>query len=62
MQNLSNQKRNKLFSKLGLDQMHEQLIAVLKGDGGIIDVTENANALRRLLVSGPRVFTNDSRI
>ena len=47
------QKSKKSFSKLGLDQMHEQLIAVLKGDGGIIGVTENANALRRLLVSGP---------
>ena len=33
--------------------MHEQLIAVLKGDSGIIGITENANALRRLLVSGP---------
>lgn len=51
--NFVGQKSKKSFSKLALDQMHEQLIAVLKGDGGIIGITENAHALRRLLVSGP---------
>ena len=47
------QKSKKSLSKLRLGQMHEQLIAVLKGDGGIIGVTKNANTLQRLLVSGP---------
>ena len=51
--NFVGQKTKKAFSKLALDQMHEQLIATLKGDGGVIGVTENANALRRQLVSGP---------
>ena len=49
------QKSKKAFSMLALDQMHEQLIATLKADGGIIGVTENANAMRRHLVAGPEL-------
>ena len=47
------QKSRRSFSKLALDQMHEQFIAVLKGDGGIIGITDYVHALGRLLVSGP---------
>ena len=51
--NFVGQKSEQSFSKLVLDQMHKQSAAVLKGVGGIIGVTENDNALRRLPVSGP---------
>ena len=55
--NYVGQKSQKAFSKLGFDQKDEELVAILKlkGDCGIIGVTENANALRRLLVASPKL-------
>ena len=41
------------FSSIALDQLHEQMNAQVKGDGGAIGLTENANALRRWMVAGP---------
>ncbi|GFN92408.1 hypothetical protein PoB_001891400 [Plakobranchus ocellatus] len=41
------QKTHRNFSCLALDQMHEQLICTIKGDGGIIDRKEDPEALRR---------------
>jgi len=35
------------------DQIQEQLNAILKGDGGIIGITENESALRRWMTAGP---------
>ena len=35
------------------DQVHEQLNAMVKGDGGVIGITENETALRRWGVAGP---------
>ena len=35
--------------------MHEQLIGSLKGDGGIIGITENPEALRRFMTAGPEL-------
>lgn len=37
------------------DHVHEQLNAVLKGDGGIIGITENDAALKRWMISGPEM-------
>ena len=37
------------------DQVHEQLNAMVKGDGGVIRITENDEALRRWSVAGPEV-------
>ena len=37
------------------DHVHEQLNAVLKGDGGIIGITENETALKRWLIAGPEM-------
>ena len=34
-------------------KVHEQLNAIVKGDGGIIGITENEAALTRWMVSGP---------
>ena len=34
-------------------KFHEQLNAIVKGDGGAIGITENESALRRWMVAGP---------
>jgi len=36
-----------------LDQAHEQINALVKGDGGAVGLTENPGALRRWMVEGP---------
>ena len=46
---------NRPFSALALDQAHEQLIGGLKGDGGMIGITEDPSELKRLLVIGPEM-------
>ena len=43
------QKSRKKFSSLAHDQGHEQLNAMLKGDGGAIDLTENEAALKTVI-------------
>jgi hypothetical protein len=43
------------FSAMAIDQCHEQSNATVKGDGGIIGLTEDEHALRRWMVSGPEV-------
>ena len=48
-------KSDREFSSLAIDQAHEQANAVIKGDGGVIGVTEDASALRRWMVAGPEV-------
>ena len=40
------QKKKKKFSKIALDQNHEQLNTGIKGVGGAIALTENDAALR----------------
>ena len=42
----------KRFSSIAIDQAHEQNNAMVKGDGGVVGLTENPNALRRLMLSG----------
>ena len=41
------------FSSLLHDQIHEQLNTMVKGDRGIIGITENDQASRRWMVAGP---------
>ena len=43
------------FSRMALDQNHEQQNARIKGTGGAIGLTENDTSLRRWLASGPEV-------
>ena len=45
-------KTKKLFSSIALDHAHEQINAVVKGDGGAVGLTENLAALRRWMVAG----------
>jgi hypothetical protein len=49
------QKTGRPFSKLALDHAHEQINAIVKGDGGAVGLTDNPAALRRWMVSGPEV-------
>lgn len=49
------QKTTHCFSMMAHDHVHEQLNAVLKGDGGIIGITENESALKRWLIAGPEM-------
>jgi len=51
----ANKRRSKPFSAIGLDHAHEQLNARVKGVGGAVGLTENADALRRWMVAGPEV-------
>ena len=48
-------KSNRDFSGMAIDQAHEQANAVIKGDGGAIEITEDPSALRRWMVAGPAV-------
>ncbi|KAK0062566.1 hypothetical protein Bpfe_008237 [Biomphalaria pfeifferi] len=43
------------FSKMALDQAHEQNNAIIKGEGGAVGLTENPSALRRWMIGGPEV-------
>jgi hypothetical protein len=43
------------FLGLATDHVHEQLNAVVKGDGGIIGLSDNANAMERWIICGPDV-------
>ncbi|XP_048003917.1 uncharacterized protein LOC125240114 [Leguminivora glycinivorella] len=46
-------KTNKPFSGIALDQAHEQMNAVLKGDGGMIGITESPDFLQKWLLAWP---------
>eukprot|EP00794_Sanderia_malayensis_P001481 gene1481-1638_t len=48
-------KTKRLFSAIALDQAHEQVNAIVKGEGGAIGLTENPAALRRWMVGGPEL-------
>ena len=41
------------FSMMAHDQIHEQLNALVKGDGRIIGITENESAMQHWMISGP---------
>ncbi len=43
------------FSMMAHDQIHEQLNAIVKGDGGVIGITENESALQRWMIPGPEI-------
>ena len=49
------QKTTNTFSAIPLDQAHEQNNELIKGDGGIIGITENPGALLRWMVARPEL-------
>ena len=56
MQNSSQevtQKTRRKFSSLAHDQVHEQPNEIVKGDGGILGITENEAALTLWTISSP---------
>ena len=46
------QKTPHKFSALAHDQVHEQVNAMLKGDGGMVRITENQSALQHWMITG----------
>ena len=44
-----------LFSKMAIDQAHEQENEKVKGEGGAVGITEDPAALLRWMVAGPEV-------
>ncbi|KAK3737069.1 hypothetical protein QZH41_013876, partial [Actinostola sp. cb2023] len=48
-------KSKRLFSSIALDHAHEQVNALVKGEGGAVGLTENPSALRRWMVAGPEI-------
>ena len=49
------QKTNKVFSAISIDQCHEQMNKLVKGDGGAVGLTEDPQALERWMVAGPEI-------
>ena len=49
------QKSSHKFSSLAHDQIHEQLNAMVKGDGVVNGITEHDQALQRLMVGVQRL-------
>ena len=43
------------FSSIAIDHSHEQNNKCVKGDGGVILLTENSAQLLRWMVSGPKI-------
>ena len=41
------QKTNKVFSAISIDQCHEQMNKLVKGEGGAVGLTEDPQALER---------------
>ena len=49
------QKTNNVFSAISIDQCHEQMNKLVKGEGGAVGLTEDPQALERWLVAGPEI-------
>ena len=49
------QKTNRLFSRMAIDQAHEQNNAAIKGDGGAVGLLQSPDSLRRWMIAGPEV-------
>ena len=43
------------FSAIAIDQCHEQMNKLVKGEGGAVGLTENPHALERWMVAGPEI-------
>ena len=48
-------KTNRVFSAMAMDQCHEQLNDLIKGEGGAVGLTECPQALERWMVAGPEI-------
>ena len=43
------------FSSMGIDQCHEQINRLAKGNGGAVSLTEDEDKLRKWMICGPEV-------
>ena len=48
-------KPTRCFSRIPIDQAHEQDNTMVKGGGGAVGLTENSSALSQWMLSGPEV-------
>ena len=53
--NFTAEKTYHVFSSMALDQNHEQMNKIIKGDGGAVGLTENQSALLRWMTAGPEI-------
>ena len=53
--NFTVSKSRRKFSSIAVDHAHEQLNAVVKGEGGAVGLTENDAALSRWIVTAPEI-------
>ena len=49
------QKSTHVFSTMAMDQAHEQMNDLIKGDGGVIGITANPSALIKWITAGPEI-------
>ena len=49
------QKSTHVFSTMAMDQAHEQMNDMIKGDGGVIGITDNPSALIKWITAGPEI-------
>ena len=49
------QKSTHVFSTMAMDQAHEQMNDLIKGDGGVIGITDNPSALIKWITAGPEI-------
>ena len=48
-------KTKRVFSSIALNQAHEQCNALVKGAGGVVDLTNNPGALRQRMIPGSEI-------
>lgn len=53
--NFAVHRTSKVFSAIGIDQAHEQNNTLVKGDGGVIGLTQDDASLQRWMVAGPEI-------
>ena len=49
------QKSPHMISTMAMDQAHEQMNNLIKGDGGVIGITDNPSALIQWITAGPEI-------
>ncbi|MEW8543564.1 MAG: hypothetical protein AB2693_08500, partial [Candidatus Thiodiazotropha sp.] len=53
--NFAVQKSTHVFSAMAMDQAHEQMNELIKGEGGVIGITDNPSALIKWITAGPEI-------
>ena len=51
------QKSTHVFSTMAMDHAHEQINDLIKGDGGVIGITDKPPALIKWITAGPGIFS-----